>query len=83
MYTTFTSSKTGDCVRITIEVQHILSTYATPRHKRTFTSDLNLEKDQLEMTTAELSMWGILEEKQYSIIVWYIPHTITTCCFID
>ncbi|XP_040886352.1 plexin-C1 isoform X2 [Toxotes jaculatrix] len=46
-FTIFTSTRTGDDVRITIEKK----------------------ADKLEMTTAELSVWGIRNEKQYPCIM--------------
>ncbi|XP_040002696.1 plexin-C1 isoform X2 [Xiphias gladius] len=46
-FTSFTPTKTGDDVRITIEKK----------------------ADKLEMTTAELSVWGVQEGKQYPCIM--------------
>lgn len=74
-FTSFTSTKTGQNIRITIQVIHIFPhtcTYSRPQCiKGEHLPLLSFQKkaDKLEMSTAELSVFGIREEKYHKCIM--------------
>lgn len=71
----FTSTRTGDGVRITIQVMHIFFTTCTNighkyiKGQHLFLLSFQKKADRLEMTPADLIVWGVQEGKRYPCIM--------------